>query len=51
MLRKQLNSLVSDPDIKDYYVSGLNRVKAMNPPSDWDDIRIAAVYELDYQDK
>lgn len=51
MLRKQLNSIVNDPEIQDYPVSGFNRTKAMNPPSDWDDIRIAAAYELDHQSK
>lgn len=51
MLRKQLNSLANDPDIQDYPVSGSNRAKAMNPPSDWDDIRIAATYELDHKGK
>lgn len=49
MLRKQLNSVATDPEIKDYPASGFNRVKSMNPPSSWDDIRISASYELDYR--
>lgn len=51
MLRKQLSSLVNDPEIQDYPISGFNRAKAMDPPSDWDDIKIAANYELDHQTK
>ena len=51
MLRKQLNSLRNDPEIQDYPVSGFNRAKAMKPPSDWDDIRVAAAYESDYRNK
>lgn len=51
MLRKQLSSLANDPEIKDYPMAGFNRVNSMNPPSDWDDIRVSASYELDHKNK
>ena len=51
MLRKQLDSLRNDPEIQDYPVSGLNRARSMSPPSDWDDIKLSASYELDYRNK
>lgn len=52
MLRKQLLSLTTDDqDLEEYELSGLNRIKSMDLPSDWDDIRIAACYEDDYRNK
>lgn len=51
MLRKQLKSLSSDYDASEYPISGLNRIKSMNPPSDYDDIKVAASYELDHRNK
>jgi hypothetical protein len=51
MLRKQLKSLSSDPDVSQYPMSGLNRVNSLNPPSDYDDIKVAACYETDYRRK
>jgi hypothetical protein len=29
----------------EFPVSGLNRLRSMNPPSDWDDLKISAMYE------
>jgi hypothetical protein len=49
MLRRQLQDLKTDPEISEYPLSGLNRIKSMNPPSSWDDIKIAAKYESDFR--
>lgn len=51
MLRKQLKSLSNDLEIKEYTLSGMNRISSMNPPSAWDDLRIAASFEYNYRNK
>ena len=51
MLRKQLQAYRDEADTTEYTLSGLNRADSMNPPSDWDDIKVAASYETDYRNK
>jgi hypothetical protein len=51
MLRKQLTSVSLDAKELEYPISGLNRIRSMDPPSDWDDIPTSACREMNFRNK
>lgn len=50
MLKKHLNKYVMASKLHDYPFAKLNRAKSMNPPDAFDDLRISAMYEMDWND-
>lgn len=52
MLKKHLSKYVMASKMNDYPFSGVNRAKALHPPTAWDDKKISARQEVyDYDNR